>query len=469
MSELKDKNEQYRKYLKMDSEEVAQEKTLRHFSKFLRVFISLLVIFWAATFVKDNYESLKMYVSSMFAQTQDSDNDDNDELVLSPTNEKEVDKVIEKQFVKATTKQKSNKFKFPFFSRYQNILLLGVDSNGIGTEAFKGVRSDTIILINIDTKEKIVNAVSVPRDSKVYIADNHGIQKINAAFALGGIDLTKRTIEETLGVTVNNYIIVNAGGVRNLVDALGGVPIYIDKPLKYKDYSGKLFIDLKKGAHVLDGKDAEGYLRFRKDLLGDIGRTYRQQNFLKALLERLKSPDSIKTIPVALKIANDNIKTDLNLYQLSQYAALAREIDAENVTITTLPGAPNKKGHISYWILDPEKTQKVIDTMIYHKKQDDDAKTLTAGIMYSYDKEEEALKIKEQLKLIGYQVNCIGRAQFDKSEIVKKSHVTRDELKSIIRKIPEIHSVPIENETQRNYCVNSDFTVIIANDYLLRG
>lgn len=468
MSELKDKDEQYKKYLKLDSEKVTQEKILRRVSKFLRVLITLLIIFSVATFIRDNYESMRMYISSIFVKSIQQ-SQQNEEIKFSKLDDKNTDEMIEKQFLKATAKQKSKKFSFPFFSRYQNILLLGVDSNGVGTEAFKGVRSDTIVLLNVDTKDKVVNAISIPRDSKVYISDNHGIQKINAAFALGGIDLTKKTIEETLGITINNYIIINAAGVRNLVDALGGVPIYIDKPLKYKDYSGKLFIDLKKGAHVLNGEDAEGYLRFRKDLLGDIGRTYRQQNFLKALLERLKSPDAIKTIPVALRIANENIKTDLNLYQLSQYAALAREVDSEHITVTTLPGAPNKKGHISYWILDPDKTQKVIDTMVYHKKQEEPDKMLTAGIMYSYDKEEDALKIKEQLKSSGCAVNCVGRAQFDKTRIIKKSNVSRDDLKSIIRKIPEITSLPIDSDSSQNYCVNSDFTVIIANDYLLKG
>lgn len=468
MSELKDKDEQYKKYLKLDSEKVTQEKILRRVSKFLRVLIILLVIFSVATFIRDNYESMRMYISSIFVKTIQQ-SQQVQENKSSKIDDKDADAVIEKQFLKATAKQKSKKFSFPFFSRYQNILLLGVDSNGVGTEAFKGVRSDTIVLLNIDTKDKVVNAISIPRDSKVYISDNHGIQKINAAFALGGIDLTKKTIEETLGITINNYIIVNAAGVRNLVDALGGVPIYIDKPLKYRDYSGKLFIDLKKGAHVLNGEDAEGYLRFRKDLLGDIGRTYRQQNFLKALLERLKSPDAIKTIPVALRIANENVKTDLNLYQLSQYAALAREVDSENITVTTLPGEPNKKGHISYWILDPEKTQKVIDSMVYHKKQEEPDKMLTAGIMYSYDREDDAQKIKEQLKSNGCAVNCIGRAQFDKTRIIKKSNISRDDLKSVIRKIPEITSLPIDSDSSQNYCVNSDFTVIIANDYLLKG
>ena len=71
--------------------------------------------------------------------------------------------------------------------------MVGVDSNGKGTDPFKGTRSDTMILVNIDPESHSINAISIPRDSKVYLAGDHGVQKINAAHALGGIELTKRT------------------------------------------------------------------------------------------------------------------------------------------------------------------------------------------------------------------------------------------------------------------------------------
>ena len=78
MSELKDKDEQYKKYLKLDSEKVTQEKTLRRFSGFLRTFFILFLIFFVATFIRDNYESVKMYVSSIFGQTKQADEDEAD-------------------------------------------------------------------------------------------------------------------------------------------------------------------------------------------------------------------------------------------------------------------------------------------------------------------------------------------------------------------------------------------------------
>ena len=82
--------------------------------------------------------------------------------------------------------------------------------------------------MNIDNHNKSVNAISIPRDSKVYISNGHGVQKINAAYAIGGIELTKKTIEETLGIKIHNYIIINSEGIKKLIDTIGGVPIYVD-------------------------------------------------------------------------------------------------------------------------------------------------------------------------------------------------------------------------------------------------
>ena len=148
------------------------------------------------------------------------------------------------EFVESKSHRRRAEFSLPFLPRRQNILLLGVDSNGSHTDPWLGTRSDTIVLLNIDPKTRSINAISIPRDSKVYLSDGNGVQKINAAHALGGIKLTKRTVEEALGVKVDRYLMVSDEAVRKLVDALGGVPIYVEKPMHYNDYSGGLHINL---------------------------------------------------------------------------------------------------------------------------------------------------------------------------------------------------------------------------------
>lgn len=431
MNELKNKNEQYNVFLDYEHSENASKGGIGKI--ICGILLTVLIVSLAAF----------GYIASLGTNT-------------------ELSKEIEKHF-EGLDKRDQKGFSIPLFQQRQTILILGVDSNGQATDKFRGTRSDTILLINLDPKTKSVNVISIPRDSKVYLAGEHGVQKINAAHALGGIDLTKQTIEETLGIKINKYVVVNNEGVKKLVDALDGVPVYIEKNMYYNDTSGNLHINLSKGLHVLNGNQVEGFLRFRKDGLGDIGRTSRQQWFLKSLLERLQSPSVIPKIPEVLNLATTYVKTDLTLYEMSHIAAMLRNVDMNDVEFATLPGAPSKKGYISYWILDPEKTQEVIDRMIYRDKPDVSDKKLTAGIMYSFDKEEEAMKIKEELKANGYEVNCIGRAHLPHSQLIGHNAAVTSEFVSWLKKqIPEIRHSQFVYDPVRMYCVQSDFTIIVS-------
>ncbi len=430
MNELKDKDEQYSQYLYRQK----QPKSKGGFGRLIMGLLLTVIVIIAAAFA--------------FIGTAGADNKYS-KMLLS--------------FVKDLNPKPQKGFSIPVLQKKQNILIVGVDSNGKDTDPFKGTRSDTMILVNIDPAGHSVNAISIPRDSKVYLAGDHGVQKINAAHALGGIDLTLKTVEDTLGINVDKYVLINNDGVKKLVNALGGIPIYIEKDMYYNDYSGGLHINLSKGLHVLNGEQVEGYLRFRKDGLGDIGRTSRQQWFVKAVLEKLQSPSVIPKIPEVLNIAAANIKTNLSLYEMSHLAATLRNIDMSDVEFATLPGAPSKKGYISYWILDPEKTQEVIDRMVYRSKPSPSDKKLVAGIMYAFDKEEEAMKVKDQLNASGYEVNCIGRAHLPHSQIIgHNAAVTSDFVSWLKKQVPEIKSSQFVYDPVRMYCVHSDFTIIIS-------
>ncbi len=440
MAELKDKDEQYSIFLKYkeNNDESKIIITLRV------IFITFFIIVFTGftMFIVNNINEISSIVES-FTDTKLAGIKLEEKPDLTPS-----------------------KFNFKMLNRYQNILLLGVDSNGPNTLPYSGVRSDTMVILSVDLHGKSVNAISIPRDSKVYIAEEHGVQKINAAYALGGIELTKKTIEETLGVRIHNYFIVNTEGVRKLIDAIGGVPIHIDQSMHYNDYSANLHINFDKGDYVLNGEQAEEYLRFRKDMLGDIGRVHRQQKFIKALIEQIKSPEAITKIPEALKIASLYTRTDLNLYQLSQYAAAAREIDLNKVEFVMLPGAPNKKGIISYWILDPEKTQQTINRLIYRKKTEMDTKEIAVGIMYSKSKEVEAYELKEQLKNLGYDVNCIGKStQITESEIIGyNTQVSADIVRTLKRNVPDISRYHFVHYPVRSFCTTSDVVITINED-----
>jgi len=359
--------------------------------------------------------------------------------------------------------RRENSFTVPFAPRKQNILLLGVDSNGQGTDIWEGTRSDTIMIINVDPKTHTIKAITIPRDSKIFLPDNKGIAKINSAHALGGVNLVKKALKETFGIRIDKYIIVHDDAVVNIVDALGGIPIYVERPMKYHDWAGHLHIDLDKGNTVLNGKQAVGYLRYRKDGLGDIGRTQRQQWFIRSLIEKLKSIDTIAKLPEVLNICNTYIKTDMSFYELSQYAGFLKGLDENKMEIATLPGAPNQKGYISYWILDPQKTQEVIDRMIYRDKTDSDYSKFKAGIMYSPLKEKEALSIQEKLEALGYEVNLMKITHLSHTKFVaNKNGVTIDFYNWLQKKVPELDKVQFVYDPTENFSVGSDFTIVLA-------
>lgn len=363
------------------------------------------------------------------------------------------------------SRKQRNAFEVPFTPRRQNILLLGVDSNGQGTDMWEGTRSDTIIVVNIDPKTHSIKAISIPRDSKVYLPDNKGVQKINAAHAIGGVNLVKKTLRETFGIKIDKYIIVHDDAVEKVVDALGGIPIYVEKRMYYNDYSAHLHIDLQKGNTVLNGKQAVGYLRYRKDGLGDIGRTQRQQWFMKSLFEKLHSPQVITKIPEVVHVLNTYVKTDMSAYELSQYAAMARGVDKNKIEIATLPGAPNQKGYISYWILDPVKTQEVINRMIYRDKPLADTERFKAGIMYSPRREEDAQKMKDELNNLGFEVNMLKITHLSHTKFVaNKNAVTMDFFNWLQKKMPELQDVQFIYDPTETFSVGSDFTVVLAEE-----
>ncbi|MBE7704165.1 MAG: LytR family transcriptional regulator [Cyanobacteria bacterium SIG28] len=361
------------------------------------------------------------------------------------------------------SRTEKNGFEVPFSPRRQNILVLGVDSNGQGTDMWAGTRSDTILVVNIDPKTHSIKAISIPRDSKVYLPDNNGIQKINSAHAIGGVNLVKKTLKETFGIKIDNYIIIHDEAVEKIVDALGGIPIYVEKKMLYHDYTAKLHINLEKGDTILNGKQAVGYLRYRKDGLGDIGRTQRQQWFMKSLFDRLHSPQVITKMPEVLNVAKNYIKTDLSFYELSQYAAMLRGMDKNKIEIATLPGAPNQKGYISYWILDHVKTQEVINRMIYRDKPTLEGVKFKGGIMYSPKREADAEALKEKLNELGYEVNMLKITHLSHTRFVaNKNEVTLEFYNWLQKRLPEIQDMQFIYDPTEMFSVGSDFTVVLA-------
>lgn len=276
--------------------------------------------------------------------------------------------------------------------------------------------------------------------------------------------MTKKTVEDTLGVHIDRYIMVHDDAVKAIVDAMDGLDIYIEKPMHYNDYSGNLHINFNKGNHHLNGQQAVEYLRFRHDALGDIGRTQRQQWLLRSLLTQLKQPSTITKIPDIISVAKKYIKTDMSFYEMSQYAALAKHVDMDKIEIAMLPGAPNQKGYISYWILDPDKTQEVVNRVIYRDREHfDEAAPMTASVLASDSAKGDAMAAN--LKEAGIEVKCTGKATRAHSQfIAHSSKVTNDYYNWLKKKNEAFGGLQFVYDPINYHCGESDFTIILSGN-----
>jgi LCP family protein required for cell wall assembly len=185
----------------------------------------------------------------------------------------------------------------PIPGRGTNWLLVGSDSRqGLSAEQQQELstggdigssRTDTIVLVHVPEFLSGIppTLVSIPRDSFVPIPD-HGKDKINAAFAIGGAPLLIQTVEQATGLRLDHYAEIGFGGFAALVDALGGVTVCPAAAL-HDPLAG---IDLSAGCQKLDGRNALGYVRTRDTPRADLDRMVNQRQFLSALLNRCASP-----------------------------------------------------------------------------------------------------------------------------------------------------------------------------------
>ena len=252
------------------------------------------------------------------------------------------------------------------FDSIENLNLLSGKKNIVvmGCDVRKGDvgRSDTLFVVMLDKNKKNAALLSVPRDTRVKIK-GHGWDKINAAFAYGGHKLTQETVQDFLGIKLNNYVVVDFQGFKGLVDAVGGVDINVEKRMYYYDPYADFEIDLRPGKQHLDGKMAMQYVRYR-DEEGDIGRIRRQQKFLMALYQQIASKNIIAKMPGVSKQIMSMIKTDLSLKEMVELGNVMREMmEKDGLKMSMVPGEPKYIDGISYWIPDIPKMRQQMAEM----------------------------------------------------------------------------------------------------------
>ena len=236
------------------------------------------------------------------------------------------------------------------------VMIMGVDerADDVG-------RSDTLMIATLDPDKNQAALLSVPRDTRVKIK-GHGFDKINAAYAYGGRKLTQETIESLLNTHIDHYIKINVHGFTKIIDALGGIDIDVEKRMYYEDPwddDGGLYIDLQPGMQPMDGKTAITYVRYR-DEEGDIGRIKRQQNFMKAVMDKLVSPTIIPKLPAIVSAVSDSVETDMSVSEILSFLGTLQDAKDNGLKSEMLPGKPVYIEGISYWVPDISKTRQIL-------------------------------------------------------------------------------------------------------------
>jgi LCP family protein required for cell wall assembly len=311
--------------------------------------------------------------------------------------------------------------RLPELTRPVNILVLGTkvltsDLNqpqpkDLGYQAlvnsFDGL-TDTMLLLRFDPEAKKLAVLSIPRDTRAYI-EGHGVTKINAANYYGGPALTAKAVSELLeGVGIDRYVRVNVQGVQSLVDALGGVTVYIPQDMKYKDDSQHLYINLKQGRQHLDGDKAMQLLRFRYDKYGDIGRVQRQQLLMRALMEQALNPATLARMPKILSVIESYIDTNLSVEELVALVGFGVQTNRSNVQMLMVPGDFNGSGHneVSYWLPNQRRIQQMMAQYFdqgYSETRQVDPAYLRVAIQDSTGNPEGVQALVGKLREAGYR------------------------------------------------------------------
>ncbi|MGM0413606.1 MAG: LCP family protein [Bacillota bacterium] len=348
----------------------------------------------------------------------------------------------------------------PFSNSKINVLVTGHDKDHYGIS-----RTDTIILASIDIETRQAGILFIPRDTRLSIP-GRGINRINAAYAFGGVDLTIETLEEFLDIKINYYADLDFNGFIKIINAMGGIDINVEKDLNYTDRAGDLNIDISAGEQTLDGRDALNYVRYRESSRGDIGRVERQRKFVNAVIDQALNPSTIARLPSIYQEVNNSLNTNIPLIDISSFLFLAKDVDLNNLETAMLPGEPEYINGASYWVPDLDETEALVHKLIHSKEYI--ANNQTELIVKNGNGEAGiAGKLANDLKRFGFNINKVTNADnynYEKTEIRYYSEDKSSAVDNLLNYLGG-EAVYIEEEKESDINENK-IEIIIGQDYL---
>jgi len=366
-----------------------------------------------------------------------------------------------------------------------NILILGTDKNWTEDDIMytKDVRTDTIMVASLDLEKQTAGLLSIPRDSYVSIPSEYDYDiytdqsdeiseeelhepyrggyegKINGAYTDGGVELTKRAVEEVLQINIDYYVIVKVNALPDLIDAIGGIEVCVEKNMDYDDNWGHLHIHLKEGWQTLDGNRAEEYSRFRNDEEGDLGRIRRQQQVIYAVKNKVTETKSFAQIKNIIEAAYKNVETDLTPFQICDLAGIYRDVERSDVKMATIPTYSNSSVEVSYQIIDSYLLPDYVNEYLLGMPP-----PITVEIVNGNGRDYLSYQLEEYLLSLGFKVIDVrtDSYSYETSQIIV--HSERVKATSLVPVVRMLGEPEISNDGTEELV---DLTIILGADYSL--
>lgn len=238
-----------------------------------------------------------------------------------------------------------------------NALILGVDerSNDRG-------RSDTMIVLSVNPAKKSALMFNIPRDTRTNIVGHGTEDKINHAYAFGGVNMSVQTVEQLLGIPIHYYMKVNMEGFAQVIDMVGGVNV--NNPFAF-DYEGYRF---EQGNIHLDGEAALGFSRMRyDDPKGDLGRNDRQREIIKQVLKNTVQVSNVLQLETLLDEVSAHVRTDVTFDEMKQMFSNYRSV-LDHIESVEIKGTGKKIDGVYYYIVEQSERDRIHQMIEEHSK-----------------------------------------------------------------------------------------------------
>ncbi len=246
------------------------------------------------------------------------------------------------------------------------VLIMGV------SEDISSKLTDTIMIASYNPKTQKATLLSIPRDTFVGKNKNTATSydKINALYQ-SSPEKTLAAVNKITGLDIKYYVVISNNALVQLVDEIGGVEFDVPIDMNYDDSSQKLAIHLKKGKQKLNGEQAEGLVRFRKNNNGtsypseygdnDLGRMRTQREFITEVAKQTLQLKNITKIGSFVDIIKENVTTNIkNWSTIKDYVAYAVDFSTENIRAESLPGEAGYYNKLSFFIYNQKETDKLV-------------------------------------------------------------------------------------------------------------